>query len=243
MRVITIPDNQKLKVLKESKTPDSEEMMDYTLNEDFFDMLDMGNEDEAIMDQTIEALKIGYEPKIKEWMERYSVDNYKIDYTEGLPPRVDVYGNLNLVGHKLSVLPDFFMFRNVYGDCYMSNNRFTSMSQFPCFIYGSLVCTGNYLTRFDTKITVKEDIVADRQMVRTEYKLTPVNWQKFIHDELNENRVFVESAKAYGYLEGINKAGTKCKVLLESGGTNVYSTDDVNLIDSIKYINKLRHML
>lgn len=142
MRIISVPDNRKLK----------------KLNEGFFDDYDDAvNEPENSTDSHVSSetiilmLKEEYEEKLNNYMKTIGVFNYIADYSS-MPIAITVKGHLRLPNKRLSSFPSYFYFKEVAGDVYLSQNRFTTMEYFPRIILGDLVCTGNYLTRFDSKI-------------------------------------------------------------------------------------------
>lgn len=236
MHIISVPEHRKLKCLHESKT----------VNEGFFDDIDdIGGDIDAVQDLSdtyTQVAKEKYSEQIKKEMDRLNVVNYHCDYSV-YPIAIDVRGPIDLSNRKMSSLPDFFYFRTIFGDCTISNNRFTSMKQWPREILGDLVGTSNFISAFDSKISVKGDVYMERQFVRTDYKLTDANWRKYMNDTLMENRCYIPETNEYGNLESIDELGETCKISLDNGQVKTFLTEDVDYINGLTYIETLMNQL
>lgn len=245
MKIITVPDNKKIKQLSAKND---------IINEGFFDMAkDEGifsdeNEDMAQKELTRAYQKLAEEeliPEVKDWLSQYGIKNYEIICT-GHGIVVDVHDHLYLANWKFISLPDSFSFRTVDGNVNFANNRFTTFKYFPRYIKGDCIATFNKITDFSNAPEIWGSIFAEKQRVRTKYPLTQENYEKWKNETLDENctRVHITTTDEYGILKNINEKENYAEVLIEGGTFNKDQIKkiplvNVDVIDGIKLLNDM----
>jgi hypothetical protein len=164
-------------------------------------------------------------------LEFYDVLNYELECT-GKGIMVDVHDHLYLPNKNLSGFPGF-KFRNVDGNCNFSGNKFTDFTQFPRRIAGNCMANLNYIKNFyGAPNYIGGNLLAGKQKVKPEYPLTKENYEKYLRDELLENRVYVISLDEYGQLQSINESENNCNILLDNGSMVTTDTKDVDCLES-----------
>jgi hypothetical protein len=89
----------------------------------------------------IQDLDIGIRHKIKEWLTRYEIKNYRInkDMT------ISVIGNVSLRNKKIEKLPDYIQFKSINGTFDISDNKITTLKGCPKMVSIYFFCCNHNL--------------------------------------------------------------------------------------------------
>jgi len=90
----------------------------------------------------IEDMGIGIKYIIEKWLEKFDINNYKINDDN----TIDVYESVNLKRKNLTNFPDYIKFNNVKGGFIIQHNVFTSLRGCPEIVNGLFSCSNNMLT-------------------------------------------------------------------------------------------------
>lgn len=222
------------------RVPNKKKMI--KLDEDFdFGTFDIGMTDDASAEVNKEAEELS-KPEVEDWLVKHGLykDDFQLEATGGQGIAVDVMTNLDLSGFRLYSIPDLFFFRYVKGNCNFANNMFTDWRYFPQQIMGDCLANFNKITSFDGAPAVNGYMTADRQRVKTFYKLDDRNYHRYRDGEnLMESLVYLPKEDSYGYLTGISENKKSCSVKLTDGKTVTALCEEVDVVDGLKYLKSL----
>jgi len=96
-------------------------------------------------DNKINGLGIGRIQLIKDWLEKYEVQNYTIndDYT------IDIKGDVEIIRKYLTKFPDFIQFGKIYGTFNCSLNQLKSLRGSPIEVEKDFYSTENMLSSLE----------------------------------------------------------------------------------------------
>lgn len=205
------------------------------INESFFDDIDddISVDVSDVAGQT--AIQIYEEETVKPMVEKllnmWHVQHYTITCT-GNGVVVDVNDDLNLSYKKLNQISfKYWGFGTVTGNVNYTGNKLANWDKFPREIKGSVYANNNYLKNFNNAPIIHGNIIASKQLCKSDYILTKQNYLS--SGSVTENSVYVISKNAYGELTGINEEKQYCTVKLQNDKHIKCKLDDVDCLDKI----------
>ena len=123
-----------VKVLKDHIAKEKRKKVKESVNEKFTEDSD-----------PIHNMSIGIKSLIEKWLEKFDINNYKINDDN----TIDVFEKVNLKHKNLTNLPEYIKFNEINGSFSIQFNVFTSLKGCPEIVNGLFSCSNNILTSLE----------------------------------------------------------------------------------------------
>jgi hypothetical protein len=240
-------------------------IVDYVLKNNDKKRANFASMDESFTkgDDKLSNLGVGKKVLIKDWLEKYNINNYIIDkdFT------ITVKGDVNLMNKDIEELPDFINFKTVVGKFDISQNNLSSLRGCPTHVAGSFLCDGSkntFMTLDDAPTFIGNSIHINRYSNFFRHEFVPVveieKYLKRAHvygriysDFSKYNNVIVTSifSKIKKVDESFERGGDKLNNLgigkaklihdwLKKNNIDIYKINDDFTIDTFEVVNLRR---
>ena len=231
--IVSIPEN---KVIQHSLA--SKKLNESLFDDDLDDLLDIDNNTDFFDEKVKEQIANENRIIVERILDQLDIENYEITVDKRFL-KIDVHDHLFLSNRHLNRLTNkIFYFNIVDGNCNFNNNDLTDWSLFPKYIKGNLYANFNKISNFNGVPTVKGNIIANKQKVKTQYPLTKENYEKFINNDLTENSVYVIPVNRFGTIYSLCENDNSCIIQFNDNTKQKFKLNEVEYLGNIEDLLK-----